>query len=645
MKRELGVCYYPEQWAEDSWSKDAQDMVAAGISWVRIGEFAWSRMEAVPGQLTLEWLDRAIDVLGSAGLKVVLGTPTATPPRWMLDKHPDMLAVDENGAPRKFGSRRHYCFSHQGYLEECARITRILAERYGRNAHVAAWQTDNEYGCHDTVISYSGAARHGFQAWLRARYGTVAALNAAWGNVFWSMEYDSFEQVDLPNLTVTEPNPAHVLAFRRFASDQVVVFNKVQTDILRAHTSVPLIHNYMGRILEFDHFDVGADLDIASWDSYPIGFLSDRLEVSDDHKARFLRQGDPDMQAFHHDLYRAVGKGRWWVMEQQPGPVNWAPYNPAPLPGMVALWSLEAFAHGAEVVSYFRWRQAPFAQEQMHAGLQTPDGFEAPGMDEARSVSAIMAQLAPQETQQADVALVFDYASDWAWHTQPQGAGFDYFRLVFSAYRGLRRAGLSVDIVPPNAADLSGYKAVFAPGVATLNPVLLQAIASAGALAVLGPRAGAITNEFMIPSAGRPEISGLGVRVELIETLPPNAAMDVEGGGQVAHWHERLSGDAKTLLRTKDGASVMMAQGKRWYLGSFPDDALWDRIVSMAGDAAGFALHPMQDGVRRRQLGDLEFVINYNSFSAIVRGHRVAACGVLIFERGVPIAACDLSSS
>ncbi|MFY0617244.1 beta-galactosidase [Shimia sp.] len=644
MKQELGVCYYPEHWPEDIWAKDAADMVAAGISWVRIGEFAWSRMEAVPGILTLEWLDRAIDVLGAAGLKVVMCTATATPPRWMIDKHPDMVAVDENGKPRKFGSRRHYCFSHAGFREESARITQIVAERYGKNPHVVAWQTDNEYGCHDTIISYSEPAKVAFQAWCKERYGTVEALNDAWGNIFWSMEYYSFDQIELPNLTVTEPNPAHVLAFRRFSSDQVVAFNKVQSDILRQHTSAPLIHNYMGRILEFDHFDVGKDLDIASWDSYPIGFLSDRLEATDEHKARFLRQGDPDMQAFHHDLYRAVGKGRWWVMEQQPGPVNWAPYNPAPLPGMVALWSLEAFAHGAEVVSYFRWRQAPFAQEQMHAGLQTPDGFEAPGMDEARAVGAVLASLKEQDTKQADVALVFDYASDWAWQTQPQGAGFDYFRLVFSAYRGLRRAGLSVDIVSPDTRDFTGYKSVFAPGVATVDPAMVEAVSDAGALGLYGPRTGAITEDFFIPAAGRPDLPGLDVRVELIESLPPNASMQVAGGGMAAHWHERLSGGAKVRLYVQDGGPVLMGHEDRWYLGSFPDDELWDRVVAMACDHAGVATSPMQEGVRKRQFGELEFVINYNSFSAIVDGHRVPACGVLVFEDDEPIAACDLST-
>ncbi len=380
MKRTLGTCYYPEHWPEEIWEADARRMAETGLTWIRIGEFAWSRLEPRPGDLHFEWLDRAIETLGRAGLKVVLGTPTATPPRWVVDKHPDMVAVDANGNPRKFGSRRHYCFSHEGFRQESDRIVKLVAERYGNNPHVAAWQTDNEYGCHDTILSYSEVARKAFRVWLKQRYGSIEALNRAWGNVFWSMEYLSFDEIDLPNLTVTEPNPSHTLAFRRFSSDQVVTFNKRQVDIIRAHSSAPISHNYMGRVTDFDHFKVGDDLEIATWDSYPLGFLEDRVGADDAHQRAFMRQGDPDFQAFHHDLYRAVGKGRWWVMEQQPGPVNWAPHNPAPLPGMMRLWAWEAYAHGAEAVCYFRWRQAPFAQEQMHACMLRPDNADAPAL-------------------------------------------------------------------------------------------------------------------------------------------------------------------------------------------------------------------------------------------------------------------------
>ncbi len=636
MKPELGVCYYPEHWPEEMWADDAACMIETGLSWVRIGEFAWSRIEPTPGDLRFDWLDRAVEILGSAGLKVVMGTPTATPPRWMQEKHPDMLAVDAQGRPRKFGSRRHYCFSHKGYIAECARIARIMGERYGGNPHIAAWQIDNEYGCHDTTLSYSDPALVAFQNWLEDQYGTIDALNSAWGNVFWSMEYDGFDQIDLPNLTVTEPNPAHVLAFRRFSSDQVVEFNKAQVDALRPLTNAPLLHNYMGRILDFDHFKVGADLDIATWDSYPIGFLSDRLEADEAHKAAFLQQGDPDMQAFHHDLYRTVGHGRWWVMEQQPGPVNWAPYNPAPLPGMVRLWSLEAVAHGAEVVSYFRWRQAPFAQEQMHAGLLTPNNRPAPALSEARQTCDVLSQLGDVQQSKADVAIVFDYASDWAWATQPQGAGFDYFRLVFSAYRALRRAGLSVDFLSSDNIPENAYKVILAPGLASVDTDLETSLNKRCDLAVLGPRTGAITPDFQIPKTGRPGLSGLDCDVDLVETLPPSIKRNVDGGGAAQHWVDRLSGTASDLLTFEDGTSALKGENGFWYLAGFPDEALWDRVINMASQQVGLALHPMPDGLRRRDTKGHTFLINYNATPVEWNGTKINACDVAILTKNAP---------
>ncbi|MEM6656885.1 MAG: beta-galactosidase [Pseudomonadota bacterium] len=641
MKPELGVCYYPEHWPQQMWADDAARMIETGLSWVRIGEFAWSRMEPTPGNLRFDWLDRAIDTLGRAGLKVILGTPTATPPRWMLDRHPDMLAVDANGSARKFGSRRHYCFSHRGYVDECTRIARLMGKKYGRNPYVAAWQIDNEYGCHDTTVSYSRPALDAFRLWLADRYGTIQALNDAWGNVFWSMEYDAFDQIDLPNLTVTEPNPAHVLAFRRFSSDQVVAFNKAQADVLRGLTDVPLLHNYMGRILDFDHFKVGEDLDIATWDSYPIGFLSDRLEDDSAHKTAFLQQGDPDMQAFHHDLYRAVGRGRWWVMEQQPGPVNWAPYNPAPLPGMVRLWSLEAVAHGAEVVSYFRWRQAPFGPEQMHAGLLTSDNRSAPGLAEARQTADDLAALGPVQQERAQVAIVFDYASDWAWSTQPQGAGFDYFRLVFSAYRAVRRAGLSVDFVPAKGVAEGSYALLLAPGLATIDDTVEQVITAASDVAILGPRAGAITHDFQIPAAGRPGLDGLDCHVDLVETLPPDVEQRVTGGGAARHWIDRLSGDGTDLLDFTDGTSALKGSDGIWYLAGFPDDTLWDRVIEMAADKTGLVRHPMPHGVRRRDTCDHVFLINYNAQDMDCNGVQVPGCDVVILKKEAPGSTVD----
>ncbi len=628
MTRSLGVCYYPEHWPEDVWPQDAARMTEAGLTWVRIGEFAWSRLEPALGQPDFGWLDRAIAVLGAAGLKVVLGTPTATPPRWMLDRHPDMLAVDAQGHPRKFGSRRHYCFSHGGYLAECKRIVTLLAERYGSNPHVAAWQTDNEYGCHDTIHSYSDAARSAFRDWLADKYQSTEALNRAWGNVFWSMDYAHFDQIDLPNLTVTEPNPAHVMDFRRFSSDQVVAFNRAQIDIIRRHSSAPIAHNYMGRITEFDHWAVGADLDIASWDSYPLGFLSDRLEADAAHKAAFLRQGDPDFQAFHHDLYRGVGRGRWWVMEQQPGPVNWAPYNPAPLPGMVRLWTWEAFAHGAEAVCYFRWRQAPFAQEQMHAGLLRPDSGPAPGLAEAAQVARELTDAPEQGCAPGDVALVFDYESAWAWTTQPQGADFDYFRLCFAWYRALRRLGLNIDIIPPDTKDLAPWRLVLAPGLFTLSDRLRAELPSCPGAVVLGPRANARTRDFTIPVPLPPDLPGLDARVTRVQSLPPGAAEMLDNGGRFVHWVEDIETTAETPIKRRDGSPALIRHGAMQYLAGWPDDTTLADILRNICTEQGIATLDLPPQLRLRDSGGRRYIFNHGAEAITWQGRSIAPAGV-----------------
>ena len=256
------------------------------------------------------------------------------------------------------------------------------------------------------------------------------------------MELSGFDDIELPNLTVTEANPSQLLDFQRFSSDQVANFNRRQVEIIRRHSpGRAILHNFMGAFTAFDHYAVGQDLDAAAWDSYPLGFL-ERGPRDEAFKTRYMRVGDPDFQAFHHDLYRACGRGRWWVMEQQPGAVNWAPWNPAPAPGAVRLWTYEAFAAGAEVVSYFRWRQAPFAQEQMHEALLLPNSEPNEAYHIVAELSRELATLgAKARTARSAVALVFDYESAWAWSIEPQGQDFSYFELVFAFYRGLRRLG------------------------------------------------------------------------------------------------------------------------------------------------------------------------------------------------------------
>ena len=630
---QLGVCYYPEHWPRAQWAEDARRMHAMGIRLVRIAEFAWSMIEPEPGQFRWDWLDEAIETLHAAGLGIVLCTPTATPPKWLVDRMPDMVAVDPQGRPRGFGSRRHYCFSHAGYRAESRRISRAVAERYGQHPAVVAWQTDNEYGCHDTVLSLSESARQGFRRWLAARYTTIDALNAAWGTVFWSQVYRSFDEIDLPALTVTEANPAHRLEWRRFASDEVVAFNREQVAILReCSPGRPVSHNFMGFFTEFDHHAVAADLDIATWDSYPLGFTQ-MFFLTAEEKTRWARTGHPDIPAFHHDLYRGMCKdGRWWVMEQQPGPVNWAHWNPAPHDGMVRLWTWQAFAHGAEVVSYFRWRQAPFAQEQMHTGLLRPDASEDQGATEAAQVGAELSALGLDAVARlavrAPVALVFDYDALWMTQIQPQGADFNPLELQFRAYEGLRRLGLDVDIVPPGAA-LSGYRLVVLAAQPHVSPALRHALAravAAGAQVVLGPRAGSKSAHLSFPAdeAGGPwsalppgPLAALaGVRVERVASLPPGCAEAVEIHGQpvqVRRWREDLARVGADALATfADGRTALAGNGPVRYVAGWLDADGWQTVFTGAAADAGLRADPLPDGLRISRAGGLTMVFNFS---------------------------------
>ena len=610
----LGVCYYPEHWPEALWAEDAQRMVAAGLTRVRIGEFAWSRIEPEPGRFDWGWLDGAIDVLHGAGLGIILGTPTATPPKWLVDAMPEMLAVDRQGRVRGFGSRRHYCFSHEGYRAEAVRITRAVAERYGRHPGIVGWQTDNEYGCHDTVESYSPAARAAFQRWCRQRYGSIDALNAAWGNVFWSMEYPDFDAIELPNLTVTEANPAHWLAFRRFSSDQVVAFNRAQVAELRALSpGRDITHNAMGFFTAYDHHTIAADLDVLGWDSYPLGFL-EMFRFSDEDKRRFARQGHPDIAAFHHDLYRGCARdGRWGVLEQQPGPVNWARYNPAPLPGMVRFWTLEAFAHGAELVSYFRWRQFPQAQEQMHAGLLRPDSQPAPALAEVRAAADDLAGLDPAGDTPKQAALVFAYEADWITDIQPHGQGRSALWAAFACYAALRRLGLNIDIVPPTAS-LEGYRLVVVPCLPVVPDALVASLTDFAGEIVVGPRTGSRTQDFAIPPnlAPGPLAPLLGLTVTLSESWSDRLVL--EGDGWTAGgWFDHVEGVAKPDLVARDCRVACWRHGRARTCAAWPQGSYIETVIARAAADAGLPSTPLPDGIRQRQRGDLLFKFDHDA--------------------------------
>lgn len=619
----LGVCYYPEHWPETEWEIHAKKMCELGISQVRIAEFAWSRLEPSRGNFQWAWLDRAIATLANHSLKVILCTPTACPPKWLMDEYPEIYADDGNGVRREFGSRRHYCFSNARYRKESKRITECLAKRYAKNPAICGWQTDNEYGCHDTTLSYSASAKLEFQRWLSDKYQDIGQLNEAWGTVFWSQEYVDFATIEMPLNTVTEANPSHRLDFQRFSSAQVKAFNDEQVQVLR-HAGVTefICHNFMGNFIDFDHYDVADSLDIAAWDSYPLGFL-DQAWFSDTEKNRYRRTGHPDWAAFQHDLYYGVGKGRFAVMEQQPGPVNWADFNAQPISGMVRVWAWEAIAHGAEFVSFFRFKQAPFAQEQMHAGLLCADGQPAQAWAEVEQLSKELQSIDLPPRKQAKVALVFDYVSQWMNEIQPQAKSFNALEICFSWYSALRRLGIDVDIISSSTQNLN-YSLIVIPSSISLDEPGYENILNSQSQLIIGPRCGSKTSALQIPNNLAPGKlqSLLPIKIRSVDSIRNGSTIFVSDQNtefSISRWLEDIESDLTPLYRTRDGMGVVYQNEKTTYINAWIDDEMLSHIFQSSCQKLNILGNETNSDVRLTCRGKLVFAINYGPESAIYK--------------------------
>ena len=368
----------------------------------------------------------------------------------------------------------------------------------------------------------------------------------------------------------------------------------------------------MGHFVEFDHYKVSEDLDIAAWDSYPLGNLQNMQSIArEDKKLLFecYNIGDPDFQAYHHDLYR--GMGRLWVMEQQPGPVNWARYNPIPLPGAVRMWTWEAFAHDAEVVSYFRWRQAPYAQEQMHAGLMHCDNSPAMGSKEALQVSKEIQEIELPPTQKAEIALLHDYEACWMTEIDGQTQDFHYTRLMLDFYKSIRTNGGSLDIVGKNT-DFTEYKLIIIPSFVHLDEEIFSRITLSGAKILAGPRTGVKTNEFQIPH--NLSLEGLGFKVTRVDALPQELPIEVEWKGIKGHmnvWREQGQCSGTSDGKGIDDMPVVTTGNKGSYLCGWPDENLLKAIMKEQMLSAGLTTVSLPEYLRVRQRGNLLFFTNY----------------------------------
>jgi beta-galactosidase len=606
------------------WQKDAQEMKALGLTYVRLAEFAWSKIEPQSLQYNFEWLDKAIDTLAHEGLKVVLCTPTATPPKWLIDKFPDILPVDiHSGHVRGFGSRRHYDFSSENYYRESMRITEAIAKRYAEHPAVVGWQTDNEIACHDTAHSGSENAKKAFQAWLKDKYENINALNTAWGTIFWSMEYQNFAQIELPILAVTETHPSHQLAYRRFSSDQVLRYHNDMVAVLRRLCPKHFVtHNFIPMVdTQTDNFALAKDLDFACYDNYPLG-RTDLFFANADSQtfSRYMRTGHPDFSSCSFDHIRGISKGNFWIMEQQPGPVNWGHHNPRPLPGMVRFWSWEAVAHGAETICYFRWRQAAFAQEQMHAGIKR--------VDNSKSVAWYEVEQFRDELEttgfdlsvkiKSQVAIIMSTENQWVTEVERQGDSFNQQRVEFEYYSALRQLGIDVDFISPSG-DFSQYKLVIAPCLPIVDEDFVSRCKASSAHFVFGPRSGSKTYELtLVPNLAPGLLQKLiEVKVSSVETLREDCS-EVLRFNEQQHfsklWREELIDceDVKVVAKYHDGQAAVVANKHTSYIATLTDIGFLKALFAQYASELDINTYSLPDDLRISIRGDFGLLFNYS---------------------------------
>ena len=526
-KLHLGAAYYPEHWPEARWPEDIRLMREAGFTVARLGEFAWSSFEPTENEFHFGWLEQAIELLAKNGIASVLGTPTAAPPAWLTQKYPATLAADENGQRYEHGKRCQYCVNSPEYHERSRNIVSQMAEHLGANPNVIGWQIDNEFN----TVCYCDTCRAAFQQYLAKKFESLESLNENWATRYWSQSYTSWDQIPIPK---AGHNPGLMLAFQQFITQSFKKYQKLQVDLLRARLpeNVWITHNFMGWFPTYDHYELSADLDLAAWDWY-------------------VGSGQPDytMTGATHDLVRGFKRRNFWVMETQPGNVNWSTVNNHVNQGGIRAMAWHAVGHGAEALLYWQWRSALNGQEQYHGSLVDQSGQPRPLYAEIAQLGAEFAKvsdlLAGSEIK-AKVAILNDYNSRWSLNWQRQHQDFDYVAHLQHYCKPLAARNIPVDIISADE-PLDGYRLVIAPSLVILNPErtahLIEYVKRGGTL-ILTLRTGMKdANNSLLPLRQPGELTEIA-NVEVEEYYPLDTPAPLSGrmiGDSFSRlWAERL---------------------------------------------------------------------------------------------------------
>lgn len=629
----FGVFYYPEQWPRGQWQRDFDGMARLGFDFTHMAEFSWTYLEPQEGHFDFAWLDHAIDLADKAGLRVILGTPSAAPPSWMGERYPEVYRVDEHGQRHEHGIRAEVSLANPKYQAFVTRVVTVMAQRYGHDRRVWGWQVDNEPG---TFLDYSPSARTAFQQWLRKRYGTIDGMNAVWAGSFWSSLYRNFDEVRIPNATLAAEDklsPHAQLDFARYQADTTAHFLDAQAAIIKkyARPGQWVTTNYTNvstatdpkrsHGMDFPTFTLYpvAGANVLGGDSYAIGKPANLMEAA---------------------AYFGSINGTFGVMELQPGQVNWGGINPQPMPGAVSMWMWHTFASGASLLSTYRYRHPLRGSEMYHEGIVGTDGVTLSRtgrefVDTLHAIKSLEAKLDARAKLPARMAAQrtgYLWSQDvfWDLEIQPQTTLWHSWAYRNTYTQAVKSTGAPMDFVA-EGDDFSGYPFLIAPAYQMVSEALAKKwrrYVEQGGHLILTSRTGQKNAEghFHEGPWAAPILDLIGDDVDGFDMLPPSASAQVTAGGKTHEWHRWAD-----ILSPRPGTQVLATYADHYYAGkaaattrklgkgtvtmigvSTDDGELEREIVRSVYQRAGVAIEDLPKGVFIDWRGGFHFMVNYN---------------------------------
>jgi beta-galactosidase len=634
---QVGVYYYPEHWPQTQWERDFKNMAAMGFEFTHFAEFAWAQLEPEEGKYDFVWLDKAVELAAKNNIKVIMCTPTPTPPAWLTRKYPDVLVVKDDGIKGQHGTREHVSWSSTKFRELTEKLMVEMGKHYGHNKNVWGWQLDNEpshYGNED----YGPEVEKRFVEWLKKKYGTIEKLNDVWGTAFWSMHFNSFDQVQLPNSKALFSGLAShtdMLDFKRFSADECSDFLCLQNNTLRKYISADqwITSNFMQLHDKVDPWRTKC-LDFLAYTTYPVSGHSDGIgELG-------FRMGDPVRISFMSDFSRPFS-GVAGVMELQVSQVNWGPYDPQPLPGVIRAFLWNAFATDLSFACCYRFRQPTYGGELMNSDVLLPDGVTPTrGGQEWADFTVEMKNLRkqydpkaknPQSYENRKAAVIINYDNWWDTHIQKLTGQWFYENTVMRYYAGLKAAGAPVDVITEEK-DFSQYKVLVAPAYALIDEQLVERwkkYVEDGGNIIFTCRSGLKNRDSHLWEAewAKPVADMAGIKINFFDMLSETRVGKISFDNKTYEWNNWAE-----IMDANPGTDVWSTYTDQFYSGkvavSFKkykkgsvtyvavdtDNGKLERdVIRKVYESAGIAALALPEGLILNYRDGFGVAINYNS--------------------------------